>query len=175
MVPHLLDITLSPAQELGSGLAVTLLVSLNLGIVFNRQGCLFPVPEDMLHLLHGKGRSCSLDYFSSQFFEQIFSPLNSSCVEVWKLVSLCGICSLQMQKHFVHPSVILVLQIVLLPLYLLEMYDWSSFLWGLSCLICSYKLLSTAEKLSWCHLFAWDLWERWNIFQNTCVGDVVIL
>lgn len=73
MVPHLLDITLSPAQELGSGLAVTLLVSLNLGKVFDRQGCLFPIPEDMLQLLHGKGRSCPLDYFSSlQFFEQIF-------------------------------------------------------------------------------------------------------
>lgn len=74
MVPHLLGITLSPAQELGSGLAVALLVSLNLGKDFNRQGCLFPIPEVMLYLLHGKGRKrCPLDYFPSlRSFEQIF-------------------------------------------------------------------------------------------------------
>lgn len=73
MVPHLLDITLSPAQELGTGLAVALLFSLNLGKGFNRQECLFPVPEDMLHLLCRKGRNYPLDYFPSlQFFEQNF-------------------------------------------------------------------------------------------------------
>lgn len=72
-VPCLLEITLSPAQELRAGLAAALLVSLNFGKDFNRQGCLFPVPEDMLHLLSGKGRSCPLNYFSSlQFFEQFF-------------------------------------------------------------------------------------------------------
>lgn len=51
MVPHLLDIALSPAQELGAGLAVAILVNLNLGKDFNRQGCLFLVPEDVTFMI----------------------------------------------------------------------------------------------------------------------------
>lgn len=123
MVPHLFDITLSPAQELGAGLAVAFLVSLNLGKDFNRQGCLFLVSEDTLHLWCGRGRK-SCPYRLLLFTAVLWandSSLYSSCTDDWKLVSLRGIYSLQRQEHFVHPSVILVLQIVLLPLYLLEM------------------------------------------------------
>lgn len=35
--------------------------------------------------------------------------------------------------------------------------------------------IDTAEKLSECYLFAWDLWERWNIFQNVRKRQVAIL
>lgn len=51
------NITLSPAQERGFGLAVIPLDSLNLGKAFNRQGYFFPLSEDMLHLLYSKGKN----------------------------------------------------------------------------------------------------------------------
>lgn len=120
MVPCL--IAFSPAQELRAGLAAALLVSLNLGKdLIGKDACFQSLKIYYIYYVaKEEGIAFRLLFFTAVLWAK-FSPLYSSCIEVWKLLSLCGIYSLQMPKHFVHPSVILVLQIVLLPLYLLEM------------------------------------------------------
>lgn len=67
------------------GLGVKLLDSLNLGEAFNRKGCLFPISEDILHLLYSKGKELLLSLFiltADLSSKVIFSLLCSNCAEV---------------------------------------------------------------------------------------------
>lgn len=56
MIHHLLECYSFPCPELFFGLAVKPLDTFNLGKAFNKQGCLFPIFEDMFHLLYSKGK-----------------------------------------------------------------------------------------------------------------------